>query len=425
MRRLTVAAGLVALSVLAAAALLAQARPDAFGVPLTHPAIGYGTRPTHDRVARLNDDLARGSVRLPFDATNGYLRGVLAATGVPVSSQLLVFSETSAQAAHISSKNPRAVYFDDDVAVGWVRGADALELAVHDPEQGVVFYTLEQKESATPRFTRDNSCLLCHDIWETFGVPGFQMLSTFPMEDEKAYASGLVTDHRTPFTERWGGWFVTGAAAPTHHYGNLPVVRPVTSRAPPRAPILTSVKDQFDLTGYPTDTSDVVSLLVLEHQTRMANLITWLGWEARLVTASGPLSASGKDRLDYVASQLVDYMLFVDEAPMVRPVRGTSGFAEHFAARGKTDSKGRSLRQLDLQTRLFRYPCSYMIDSTAFAALPAAAKQAVYTRLWAVLSGADRSLPYQTLTFADRQAIIEILRDTHVDLQAASGTAAR
>ena len=425
MRRLAVAAGLVALTVLAATALLAQARPDAFGVPLTHPAIEYGTRPTHDRVARLNDDLARGSVHLPFDAANGYLRGVLAATGVPVSSQLLVFSETSAQAAHISSKNPRAVYFDDDVAVGWVRGADALELAVHDPEQGVVFYTLEQKESATPRFTRDNSCLLCHDIWETFGVPGFQVLSTFPMENEKAYASGLVTDHRTPFTERWGGWLVTGAAAPTHHYGNLPVVRPVTSHAPPLAPILTNVRDQFDLTGYPTDTSDVVSLLVLEHQTRMANLITWLGWESRVATASGPLSTSGKKRLDYVASQVVDYMLFVDEAPMVRPVRGTSGFAEHFAARGKTDSKGRSLRQLDLQTRLFRYPCSYMIDSTAFAALPAAAKQAVYTRLWAVLSGADRSLPYQALTSADRQAIIEILRDTHVDLQAASGTAAR
>lgn len=425
MFRAAVACGLVAASVLAAASLLAQARPDAFGMPLTHPAIDYATRPTHDRIARLNDDLAAGKARLPFDAASGYLRGVLAATGVPVSSQLLVFSETSAQADHISFKNPRALYFDDDVAVGWVRGADALELAVHDPEQGVVFYTLDQKESATPRFTRDNGCLLCHDIWDTFGVPGLQVLSTFPMEDEKAYASGLVTDHRTPFNERWGGWFVTGAAAPTHHYGNLPVVRPVTSRATPQAPVLTSVKDQFDLTGYPTDTSDVVSLLVLEHQTRMANLITWLGWEARVATASGPLGAPGKERLDYVARQVVDYMLFVDEAPLTRPVRGTSGFAEQFAARGKTDSKGRSLRQLDLQARLFRYPCSYMIDSSAFAALPAAAKQAVYTRLWEVLSGADRSDSYHALTPADRQAITEILRDTHPDLPAPFGTVPR
>lgn len=425
MHRAAVACGLVAASTLAAASLLAQARPDAFGMPLTHPAIEYASRPTHDRIARLNDDLARGTARLPFDAASGYLRGVLAATGLPIDSQLLVFSETSAQADHISFRNPRALYFDDDLAVGWVRGADALEVAVHDPEQGVVFYTLEQKENDKPRFTRDNGCLLCHDIWDTFGVPGFQVISTFPMADEKAYASGLVTDHRTPFTERWGGWFVTGAAAPTHHYGNLPVVRPVPSRATPQAPVLSTLEDQFDLSGYPTDTSDVVALMVLEHQSRMANLITWIGWEARVATAAGALTTAGRDRLAYVAHEVVDYLLFIDEAPLVRPVRGTSGFAERFAARGRVDSKGRSLRQFDLQGRLFRYPCSYMIDSSAFAALPAVAKQAIYTRLWEVLSGADRSAPYNALTPADRQAIAEILRDTHADLPPSFGAVTR
>lgn len=425
MGRLVVACGLTGASVLACASLLAQVRPDAFGLPLTHPAIEYATRPTHDRIARLNEDIAKGAVRLPFDPASGYLRGVLAATGVPVESQLLVFSETSAQADHISFRNPRAIYFDDDLAVGWVRGAEALEIAVHDPEQGAVFYRLEQKDAATPAFTRDNGCLLCHDIWETYGVPGFQVISTFPMEDEKAYANGLVTDHRTPFNERWGGWFVTGAATPTHHYGNMPVVRPMTSRSTPQAPVLASVKDQFDLAGYPTDTSDVVALLVLEHQTRMANLITWLGWEARVATAAGPLTQTGRTRLDYVAAQVVDYLLFIDEAPLVRPVRGTSGFTERFAARGQKDSKGRSLRQFDLQARLFRYPCSYMIDSSAFAALPAVAKQAVYTRLWEVLSGADRTGPYQALTLADRQAVAEILRETRTDLPATFGTVTR
>ena len=425
MRRLVAACGLTGASVLACASLLAQVRPDAFGLPLTHPAIAYATAPTHDRIARLNEAIAKGTVRLPFDPASGYLRGVLAATGVPVESQLLVFSETSAQADHISFRNPRAIYFDDEVAVGWVRGADALEIAVHDPEQGAVFYTLPQKDAATPAFTRDNGCLLCHDIWETYGVPGFQVISTFPMEDAKGYANGLVTDHRTPFNERWGGWFVTGAAVPSHHYGNLPVVRPVTSRSTPQAPVLATVKDQFDLTGYPTDTSDVVALLVLEHQTRMANLITWLGWEARVATAAGALTPGGRTRLDYVAAQVVDYLLFIDEAPLVRPVRGSSGFSERFAARGPKDSKGRSLRQFDLQGRLFRYPCSYMIDSSAFAALPAIARQAVYTRLWEVLSSADRTGPYQALTLADRQAVAEILHETRTDLPATFGTVTR
>ena len=229
MRRAALTCGLTALTGLVAAALVAQGglvaqRPDAFGHALDHPAIQYATRPTQDRIARLNRDLQRGAVTLPFDAANGYLRGVVAATHVPVDSQLLVFSETSAQADHISPGNPRALYFDDDLAIGWVRGADTLELAALDPQQGVVFYTLAQKPADKPQFTRDNSCLLCHQIWETFGVPGLQTLSTFPMANDKAYASGLVSDHRTPFTQRWGGWFVTGRAVPLGHLGNLPVV---------------------------------------------------------------------------------------------------------------------------------------------------------------------------------------------------------
>lgn len=425
MRGPAVACGFVAAFALAVASLPAQSRPDAFGLPLTHPAIDYAARPTHDRIAALNNALARGATRLAFDATSGFLRAVLAATGVPVESQLLVFSETSAQADRISLRNPRALFFDDDLAIGWVRGAEALEVAVHDPEQGVIFYTLSQTDAGRPQFTRQNSCLLCHDSWDTFGVPGFQVLSTFPMTNEKAYASGLVSDHRTPFTERWGGWFVTGQSAPAHHFGNLPVVRPVTSRATTQAPVLASARDQFDLTGYPAATSDVVALMVLEHQSRMANLITWLGWEARVAAAGGPISATGHDRLAYVARQLADYMLFVDEAPLPRPVQGSSGFADQFTSRAKTDAQGRSLRQFDLRTRLFRYRCSYMIDSAAFAALPAPAKQAVYARLWEVLSGADRPTTDTGLPLVERQAIADILRATHRDWPPSFGAVTR
>jgi hypothetical protein len=109
-------------------------------------------------------------------------------------------------------------------------------------------------------------------------------------------------------------------------------------------------------------------------------------------------------------------MLFVDEPRLVGAIKGTSGFAEKFAAEGPRDSKGRSLHQLDLQRRLLRYPCSYMIYTDAFDALAPAAKNAVYRRMWQVLSGQERGPKYARFALPDRQAIIEILRDTKKDL---------
>ena len=118
------------------------------------------------------------------------------------------------------------------------------------------------------------------------------------------------------------------------------------------------------------------------------------------------------------AADLVDYMLFVYEAPLAGPMQGSSGFAATFSAQGPRDAKGRSLRDLDLRSRMFRYPCSYMIHTEAFDALPAAAKTAVYTRLWDILSGREKHQRYNRLTAADRRAIVEILRDTKKDLPA-------
>ena len=108
-------------------------------------------------------------------------------------------------------------------------------------------------------------------------------------------------------------------------------------------------------------------------------------------------------------------MLFADEPPLPAPVKGTSGFAERFSAEGPKDAKGRSLRQLDLQTRLLRYPCSYMIYSDAFGALPAPMRAAVYARLADVLSGNDRDPRYARLSAADRRAVLDILRATKPD----------
>src|SRR5882672_1872853 len=179
----------------ATAIALAQ-RTDVFVASINHPAIAYRTAPVHDAVADLDEKLQHGSIQLAFDRDTGYLRATLDALKIPIESQTLVFSQTSAQAKQIGPRNPRAVYFNDTVAVGWVRGAEVLELAGHDPHQGVVFYSLEQKPAGKPRMKRDNSCLLCHLTWDTLGVPGLQVLSTFQMSDDpNAYAMGVVADH--------------------------------------------------------------------------------------------------------------------------------------------------------------------------------------------------------------------------------------
>jgi hypothetical protein len=422
--------GVIAASCIVLGLNLASAaaqRTDAFVESVNHPAIGYTTRPVHDVAAELDAKLEQGTARLAFDRDSGYLRSVLDALHVPVESQVLVFSQGSAQARQISVRTPRALYFNDTTAVGFARGAGDLEIAVEDVEQGVVFYTLAQSVSARPRLARDNTCLRCHLIWDTLGVPGLQMLSTFRMSDDpNAYADGLVVDDRTPMAERWGGWYVTGTAG-SPHLGNVPVIVPKAQmeKPPPPTPQLTSVAGLVEAGVYPTPYSDIVALMVLAHQARMTNLITRVGWEAR-VAATMPAVAPGLPaRVRTAARDLVDYLLFVDEAPLRAPIQGTSGFAEWFSRQGPRDAKGRSLHQLDLEHRLLRYPCSYMIDTPAFDALTPMAKEAVYGRLWDVLSGEETAPRYARLTRADRQAILEILRDTKHDLPGYFRAAAR
>jgi hypothetical protein len=172
---------------------------------------------------------------------------------------------------------------------------------------------------------------------------------------------------------------------------------------------VTNLEGRFDMTGYLTPHSDIVALLVLEHQAQMLNLLTRVGWEARIGADAGR-------PLERAAAEFVDYMLFVDEAPLPGPIAGTSAFASTFPAAGPRDRRGRSLRDLDLGKRLLRYPCSYLIYSEPFDALPATAKAAVYERLWEVLSGRDNAPRYNVLSSADRTAIVEILRDTKKDL---------
>jgi hypothetical protein len=395
--------------------LAAAQRRDAFVESRDHAAVSYSTAPTSDPVSQVNERLANGSASLKHDELSGYLRSVLDVFGIPVESQTMVFSQTSFQASQIRMHNPRAVYFTDTVAVGFVRGARIIEVAAQDPRQGVVFYELSQEAGSTPAFKRNNECLACHLSWETLGVPGLMVQSVYPLKDEYSYVNGFTTVHGSPLEQRWGGWWVTGDHGGAKHIGNVPVMyNDKGTKLPSPTRTLTSLDGLFDLKGYPTPYSDVVPLLVLAHQTNMTNLITRTGWEARLAEASPSKDASA--RVTEAARDLVDYMLFVDEAPLAGPVKGGSGFTESFAEKGPRDKQGRSLREFDLRRRLFKYPCSYMIYTPAFDALPAPAKEAVYARLWEILSGREKQPRYRGLTLQDRQALIAILRETKSDL---------
>jgi hypothetical protein len=315
--------------------------------------------------------------------------------------------------------NPRAVFFNDTTAVGWVRGGDLLEVAVLDREQGPLFFALEQKPPAAgapaPQLARDEQCLACHLSWETLGVPGLTVHSVYPLPDEKSYVNGFTTVHGSPMEQRWGGWWVTGDTGNAKHMGNVPVM-PGDKKLAIANPLrpLPSIAGLFDTAGYPSTHSDVVALLVLEHQAHMTNLLTRIGWEARVAAAEG--TKDGAARVREAAVDVVDYMLFVDEADFTGLVKGSSGFANWFTARGPKDSQGRSLRELNLRTRLFKHPCSYMIYTPAFDALLPAAKDAIYERMWSVLSGRQTAPKYKRLSRADRVAVAEILRDTKKDL---------
>ena len=404
-------------AVASAAAVLAQ-RTDAFVASRDHPAIEYSKGPVTDRVADLNRRIRNGSIRLKLDGPSGYLRSTLEALKVPIESQVVLFSQNSSQGDLISMKNPRALFFNDAVSVGFVRGGAVLEFAADDPRQGVIFYTLDQTAADVPQFKRNDGCLACHLSWTTLGVPGLFVLSMLTLpEDKNAYASGFASDDRTSFESRWGGWYITGSLGSIRHMGNKPVSTGSTpDAAKPEARELRSLEGRFDTTGYLSPHSDVAALMVLEHQTHMTNLITRLGWEARLAASESRTQKS--PRVEEAAADLVDYALFVYEELLPGKIRGSSGFAEKFAAVGPADRKGRSLRQLDLDRRLMRYPCSYMIYSEAFNALPAGVKDLVYHRMWQVLSGQDKNARYARLLLADRQAIVDILRETKKDLPA-------
>lgn len=400
-----------------------------------------------DPVASLQALLDAGEVTFSYDSVTGYLPSVLAALDIPVESQTLIFSRTSLQTMNISPWAPRGVYFNDDVYIGYVSDeSQILEVAAQDPDDGSAFYILPQDPDAPPRFIRQTrDCLGCHQAAPTMRVPGVLVRST--VVDRHGWTINTLHDDqvtdRTPWEERFAGWYVTGTHGGASHGGNVraeleshEVDNPseyVSSFDLAGGGNVTDISDRLDLSVYLSEHSDLVALLVLTHQTRIHNVITTVhtavaealrDQTAARVTLGIEIPESGltpttEVRIDSAVDQLVREMLFSDEAPIPGPVTGTSSFAEDFEARGPFDKRGRTLRAFDLQTRLFRYPLSFLVYTPAFDALPELALSRVYTRLDDVLSGRDRSEDFAHLDAETRSAIREILLETKPEFAAA------
>jgi hypothetical protein len=375
-----------------------------------YPGIGYVRNEPEGRLGQLARAIDARDVELDFVADRGYLDAALAELAIDVSSQVLVFSRTSLQTRQIRPETPRAIYFNDDTYVAWVPDAPSLELSGYDPELGPVFYRVVQSAEEPPSMERQfGVCLRCHDTYGLAGdgAPRFLLGSGYTGVDGElvSHEAWILTSQATPLRNRWGGWYATGKHGAQVHLGNI-VVEHAEDLQDLEALRVGNVDDLhgiLDTSRFLTPYSDIVALMVLEHQIEVQNLISRLRFEA----ASAEPAPLGPH-----VDALLEAMLMVDEIELTDPITGSSGFTAHFESLGPFDSAGRSLRQLDLRTRLFRYPLSYLIYSDAFQALQPAAKSAVYARLREILAPGAGLAGFAELAEEDRMAIAAILRDT-------------
>lgn len=329
-----------------------------------------------DPVARLQRDLAQGRVSLSYDENTGYLRDILARLEIPVESQTLVFSKTSLQSGHISRSNPRALYFSDTVYVGYIPGAPLLEIMSVHPQKGPLFYVISNRKGDLAELEQDGSdCFRCHQM----GRRGPAMLlarSVFPSPAgySRPFSPDVLVQSHTPFERRWGGWYVTGQHGRQRHLGN------VVSSGGDDNPVMDKeaganqmqLPKEVALGRYLSPHSDLVALLVQERQMDVQNALGWAH-----VAAARETGAELQDSM----KELVDALLGEKELRLTDPVRGTSRFAEEYVGAGKRDRQGRSLRELDLTTRLYRYGCHPLIESESFDALPKPAQDSVWEEL--------------------------------------------
>ena len=397
--------------------------------------IRYSDTESRDPLSKLAADLAAG--RLVFDSSSekNFLRDFLRHLKIPIESQVLVFSRTSFQNDRIEPQRPRAIYFSPEYYVGWVQGGD-IEIIGMDPNMGPIFYRMNTPfgRYPEPRLIRDAQCLNCHGSSRTEGYPGMLVRSVYPDEiGAPIFGAGTHrTDHSSPISDRWGGWYVTGESAGARHMGNLYFEEGKPGEALPTkdfgaAP--QSLEKAFDTSKYLAATSDIVGLMVLEHQVMAHNALAkahldtrrWLYIDSSIGKdtgrAEGEIGESTKALIERGADDLLRVMLLTDEIKLEGwGVEGGEAFQEAFAADAKTDSEGDSLRDLQLLSRLFKNRLSYMIHSKSFDSLHPVMKEAFYKKLWTALHGEGDAEICGHLGDKELARILTIVKATKKDL---------
>ena len=396
-----------------------------FGQPafqdIDEPPHNYRQRTPQDRFTRLKAALESGEIALERGNEKAFVLSLLKALDIPATSQMLLFSTTSLQLSLISPSNPRALYFNEDIYLGYVpRGR--IEIVSLDPELGGIFYICDIPNETRPfRAERSERCMNCHASDETGYVPGLVIKSVIPGPGGgslTAYRLG-ETGHSIPFDQRFGGWHVTGQHGITNHWGNL------TGRL--AAGELTTFSNlpgaRFSFEKYPAATSDILAHLLHEHQAGFVNRVVEASYRARtaLHASNGQLTGAQAAELDEQAKIVTRYLLFADEAPLPSGgVEGDAAYKADFLSKRRAAPDGISLKDFDLQTRLFKYRCSYMIYSPVFSGLPGAMKERIYRRLAAALSTTRPDKEYDYLPKPEKEAIRRILTATLVDFRTES-----
>jgi hypothetical protein len=392
--------GLLRLVLFAVAATIARAQN---GVPdYELPPVGYSKASPNEAVSQLQRRMAAGELVFK-ESGRELLLAVLTALQVPVESQTLVFSRTSLQKDRISPSTPRALYFSETVYVGWVPGG-LIEVAAIDPQLGPVFYSVKANVPDEPKaFVREANCLLCHGYFFIRDVPSLLSLTIFPDKngDILPRTDFDVVNDSTRFEKRWGGWYVTGYNGTPNHRGNAfgsgagkEMIFVPSEKRP------AELSEFFDTSRYPASTSDLLTLLIFEHQTAMQNTLTRVGQGLRLA----------KFASEY---EVVDQLLFRKSIRLPEGVVKNAAFSPRFLADARRSRAGDSLKDLLLDGRIFRNRCSYLIYSESFAALPAAMKARIFEVLYEALHDDNPAGRYAYLESDEKKRIYEILLETH------------
>ena len=405
--------------------------------PFEEPPINYSATKTNDRATAINAVFQSRAAEIRSMPAKKRLQWLLDELGIPVESQIFVFSKTSLQRDLINPEAPRVLYFSDESYVGW-SPTGAFEVAVFDAKLGTTFYVFEPHAAkAEPLLARSGDCLLCHARHEH--TPSLRTRSVFPDANGEPLSGsgGANIAPSTPLTERWGGWYVTGTQAPFEHRGNLTGKKVEDFEGPSAMPTrnLRSLEGIVDTHRYLLKTSDAIPLLMHDHQVHVHNVLSTANQDARIalhrwpamreilgLPANAPPQGSCLVVFDSQAEKILDALLCRDEAAWpAGGIQGDGVFAPAYAKTRKPDTKGRSLRDLDLQTRLFRYRCSPLIYSQSFATLPKELRDIVLLRLSSGLRASPPSPSFGHLAEAERIAIHEILTQTIADLPAGWG----